>query len=135
MAVGSESDAGAVFLFSKDGQVWKFPAPQGSSVRALNFTPDGKYIGAATFGGDAYIFDKDKNIPIASWKVNASLGGIDIANDGSFITAGGTDKKLYIFDRKTKSKTNSLLMNILKKLIFRPMESTLPLAPVDRYIF
>ncbi|MEK9169215.1 MAG: hypothetical protein AAB788_00565 [Patescibacteria group bacterium] len=117
MAVGSESDAGAVFLFSKDkGQVWKFPAPQGSSVRALNFTPDGKYIGAATFGGDAYIFDKDKNIPIASWKVNASLGGIDIANDGSFITAGGTDKKLYIFDRKTKSKTEILFNEYLEEV-------------------
>ena len=105
-AVGSESDDGAVFLFSKDkGQVWKFPTPQRSSVRALNFTPNGKYIGAATFGGDAYIFDKDKNSPIASWKVNASLGGVDIADDGSFIAAGGTDNKLYIFDRNTKSKT------------------------------
>lgn len=106
MAVGSESDAGAVFLFSKDkGQVWKFSVPQGSSVRALNFTPNGKYIGAATFGGDAYIFGKEKGVPIISWKVNASLGGIDIADDGSFIAAGETDKKLYIFDRKTKSKT------------------------------
>lgn len=105
-AVGSESDDGAVFLFSKDkGQVWKFPTPQRSSVRALNFTPDGKYIGAATFGGDAYIFDKDKNSPIASWKVNASLGGIDIADDGSFIATGGTDNKLYILDKNTKSKT------------------------------
>lgn len=107
IAVGSESDAGAVFLFDKKSKspVWKFPTPQGSSVRALNFTPDGKYIGAATFGGDAYIFDKEKGAPIASWKVNASLGGIDIADDGSFIAAGGTDKKLYIFDRETKSKT------------------------------
>lgn len=106
MAVGSEADDGAVFLFSKDkGQVWKFPTPQRSSVRALNFTPNGKYIGAATFGGDAYIFDKDKNSPIASWKVNASLGGVDIADDGSFIAAGGTDNKLYVFDRNTRSKT------------------------------
>ncbi len=106
MAVGSEADAGAVFLFSKDkGQVWKFLTPQGSSVRALNFTPDGKYIGAATFGGNAYIFDKDKNSPIAEWKVNASLGGVDIADDGSIIASGGTDNKLYIFDRNTKSKT------------------------------
>ncbi len=105
-AVGSEADDGAIFLFSKDkGQIWKFPTPQRSSVRALNFTPDGKYIGAATFGGDAYIFDKDKNSPIASWKVNASLGGIDIADDGSFIAAGGTDNKLYIFDKNTKAKT------------------------------
>ncbi len=104
MAVGSESDAGAVFLFSKDkGQIWKFPTQQGSSVRALNFTPDGKYIGAATFGGDAYIFDKEKRVPIANWKVNASLGGIDIADDGSFIATGGTDKKLYIFDRGKKT--------------------------------
>ncbi|MEK7597986.1 MAG: WD40 repeat domain-containing protein [Patescibacteria group bacterium] len=117
IAVGSESDAGAVFLFSKDKrQVWKFPTPQGSSVRALNFTPDGKYIGAATFGGDAYIFDKDKNVPIASWKVNASLGGIDIADDGSFIAAGGTDKKLYIFDRKTKSKTEILFNEYLEEV-------------------
>ena len=106
IAVGSESDAGALFLFSKDrGQVWKFPTPGGSSVRALNFTPDGQYIGAATFGGNAYIFDKDKNIPIAEWKVDASLGGIDIADDGSFLAAGGTDNKLYIFDKNTKSKT------------------------------
>lgn len=106
-AVGSESDGGAVFLFSKNSRapLWKFSAPQGSSVRALNFTPDGRYIGTATFGGDAYIFDKEKGAPIASWKVNASLGGIDIADDGSFIAAGGTDKKLYIFDRDTKSKT------------------------------
>ena len=106
MAVGSEADDGAVFLFSKDkGQIWKFSTPGRSSIRALNFTPDGKYIGAATFGGDAYIFDKDKNSPIASWKVNASLGGIDIADDGSFIAAGGTDNKLYIFDKNTKAKT------------------------------
>jgi WD40 repeat protein len=106
-AVGSESDGGAVFLFSKNSKapLWKFPTQQGSSVRALNFTPDGTYIGAATFGGDAYIFDKEKGAPIANWKVDASLGGIDIADDGSFIAAGGTDKKLYIFDRDTKSKT------------------------------
>ncbi len=104
---GSESGDGAIFLFSRSAkkEVWKFPTPQGSSVRALNFTPDGTYIGAATFGGDAYIFNKEKGTPIANWKVNASLGGIDIADDGSFIAAGGTDKKLYIFDKDTKSKT------------------------------
>ena len=106
IAVGSEADAGAVFLFAKDGgQVWKFPTLQGSSVRALNLTPSGRYIGAATFDGDAYIFEKDRNNPIAGWKVNASLGGIDIADDGSFLAAGGTDKILYIFERDTKTKT------------------------------
>lgn len=101
LAVGSESDAGAVFFFRKNSKepIWKFPVPQSNSVRALNFTPNGKYIGAATFGGDAYIFDKDKNTPIAEWKVNASLGGIDIADDGSFIAAGGTDSKLHIFEK------------------------------------
>ncbi len=117
MAVGSEADAGAVFLFSKDkGQVWKFSTPQNSSVRALNFTPDGKYIGAATFGGDAFIFDKDKNTPIVSWKVDASLGAVDIADDASFIAAGGTDKKLYIFDKKTKSKTEILFNEYIEEI-------------------
>ena len=106
-AVGSEAGDGAVFLFSKDSKnpVWKFPVPQSSSVRALNYTPDGKYIGAATFDGDAYIFGKNKNTPIAEWKVNASLGGVDIADDGSFIATGGTDNKLYLFDKNTKLKT------------------------------
>lgn len=105
IAVSSESDAGAVFLFNKNSKtpVWKFPTPNGSSVRALNFTPDGKYIGAATFGGQAYIFDREKNTPIATWIVNnASLGGIDIADDGSFIAVGGTDNKLHLFDRGKK---------------------------------
>ncbi len=117
-AVGSESDGGAVFLFSKNlrAPLWKFPTQQGSSVRALNFTPDGTYIGAATFGGDAYIFDKEKGAPIANWKVNASLGGIDIADDGSFIAAGGTDKKLYIFDRDTKSKTEVLFDEYIEEI-------------------
>lgn len=106
-AVGSESDGGAVFLFNSEAKspAWKFPIPQGSSVRALNFTPDGQFIGAAAFGGNAYIFDKDKNVPVVEWKVNASLGGVDIADDGSFLAAGGTDKKLYIFNKDTKSKT------------------------------
>ena len=117
-AVGSEADDGAVFLFSKDSQkeVWKFSTPQRSSVRALNFTPDGQYIGAATFGGDAYIFDKAKNTPLASWKVNASLGGIDIADDGSFIATGGTDNKLYILDRNTKSKTEIPFNEYIKEV-------------------
>ncbi|MCL4382491.1 WD40 repeat domain-containing protein [Patescibacteria group bacterium] len=101
-AIGSESDAGAVFLFKTDSKepVWKFPTQNGSSVRALNFTPDGKFIGAATFGGQAYIFEKDKSSPVATWVVNnTALGGVDISDDGSFIAAGGTDKKLHLFEK------------------------------------
>ena len=104
-AVGSESDAGAVFLFNKNSKtpVWKFSTVGGSSVRALNFTPDGRYIGAATFGGQAYIFDRQSNRPAASWLVNnIALGGVDIADDGSFIAVGGTDNKLHLFDRDKK---------------------------------
>jgi len=100
-AVGSESDDGAVFFFSKDSNnpVWKFPAPQRSSFRALNITPDGKYIGGSTFKGDVYIFDKSSNIPVSHWQVDAALGGIDIADDGSFVAAGGTDNKLHVFQK------------------------------------
>lgn len=105
-AVGSESDRGAVFLFSKGSKepVWQFPTPNGSSVRALNFTPDGKYIGASTFGGQAYIFEKSLKEPVASWTFNAALGGIDIADDGSFIVVGGTDNKIHIFSKDQKTK-------------------------------
>ncbi len=106
MAVGSESDAGAIFLFKANSKepVWKFPTQNGSSVRALNFTPDGKFIGAATFGGQAYIFDKDKSSPVATWVVNnTALGGMDISDDGSFIAAGGKDKKLHIFKKGTQT--------------------------------
>ena len=101
-AVGSESNDGAVFLFSRNSNkpVWKAPMPDRSSARALNFTADGKYIGAATFKGDVFIFGRDSEIPISHWNVvNASFGGVDIAEDGSFIAAGGTDSKLYIFQR------------------------------------
>jgi len=101
LAVGSESDAGAVFLFKKGEQkpVWKFPTKNGSSVRALNFTPDGRFIGAATFGGQAYIFESGSSQPVAFWTVDGALGGIDIADDGTFIATGGTDKKLHIFEK------------------------------------
>lgn len=100
LAVGSESDAGAVFLFKKDSSrpVWKFSTSNGSSVRALNFTPDGNYIGAGTFGGQAYIFNRSSSQPVGSWTVNAALGGVDIADDGSFIAVAGTDNKLHLFD-------------------------------------
>ncbi|MEK7611411.1 MAG: WD40 repeat domain-containing protein [Patescibacteria group bacterium] len=99
-AVGSESDAGAVFLFKTAAAepVWKFSTPNGSSVRALSLTPSGKYIGAATFGGQVYIFDRENGLPAATWVVNnAALGGVDISDDGSFIAAGGTDNKVHIF--------------------------------------
>jgi len=99
---GSESSYGAVLLFSRDGKepIWKFPTPGNSSVRALGFTPDGRYIGAATFLGNVYIFAKESNQPINSWVIkNTSLGALDIANDGSFIAVGGTDNKVYIFER------------------------------------
>lgn len=108
-AVGSESDDGAVFLFSKnsDKPIWKFPMPERSSARALNFTSDGSYIGAATFKGDAYIFDRNSSTPISHWKVaGTSFGGIDIAEDGSFIVAGGTDSKLHIFKRGSTEPIN-----------------------------
>lgn len=104
-AAGSESDSGAVFLFKKGTQepVWKFTTQNGSSVRALSFTPNGKYIGAATFGGQVYIFDSKSNQPVDSWTVNVALGGVDISDDGSFIAAGGTDNKLHIFDRGSQT--------------------------------
>jgi len=101
-AVGSESGDGAVFVFSKESSqpLWKFSTPQRSSVRALNFTADGRYVGAATFKGDVYIFDRDSDLPVSHWNVgNVSLGGVDIAEDGSFIVTGGTDNKLHIFKR------------------------------------
>lgn len=119
IAVSSESDAGAVFLFNKNSKmpVWKFPTTGGSSVRALNFTPDGKYVGAATFGGQAYVFDKEKNTPIATWIVNnASLGGIDIADDGSFIAVGGTDNKIHLFDRDKREGVEILFDEYLEEI-------------------
>jgi len=107
LAVGSESDAGAVFLFKKDNQqpIWKFPTKNGSSVRALSFSPSGRYIGASTFGGQAYIFESSSSQPIASWSVQGALGGIDIADDGTFIATGGINKKLHIFE---KGKTTGI---------------------------
>ncbi|MCG2809710.1 MAG: WD40 repeat domain-containing protein, partial [Candidatus Portnoybacteria bacterium] len=111
-AVGSELDDGAVFLFSKDSSLpaWKAPMPDRSSVRALNLTADGNYIGAATFKGDVFIFGRDSNDPISHWKVDASLGGIDIAEDGNFVATGGTDNKLRIF-RKGASEVFSIDFN------------------------
>ncbi len=103
-AVGSESGDGAVFLFSKDSSkpIWKTPMPNSSSARALNFSSDGEYIGAATFGGDVYIFNRSSSTPVSHWKVsNTSLGGIDIAEDGSYVAVGGTDSQLHIFKRSS----------------------------------
>ncbi len=107
-AVGSESDDGAVFLFSQDSQkpIWKFSTAGKSSARALNFTSDGNYIGAATFNGDAYIFNSSSSTPISHWKIpNISFGGIDIAEDGSFIAAGSDNNKLYIFQKDNSIPT------------------------------
>jgi len=107
-AVGSESNDGAVFLFSKnsDKPIWKFPMPERSSARALNFTSDGNYIGAATFAGDVFIFGRNSSSPISHWNINTSLGGIDIAQDGSFVAAGGTDNQLHIFTKGSNGSSS-----------------------------
>lgn len=105
-AVGSEADRGAIFLFSKKNKnpLWEFPTPDRSSVRALNFTPDGKFIGAATFGGQAYIFARESKEPVVTWNLDVALDGIDIADDGSFIVAGGRDNKVHILSKDQKTK-------------------------------
>ena len=112
---GSESGDGAVFLFSKDTKepIWKFSIPENASVRALGFTPDSRYIGAATmFGGNVYIFSKDSSQPINSWLIgNASLGALDIADDGSYIAVGGTDNKVHIFERNSTSQNAEFELN------------------------
>ncbi|MFH1551497.1 MAG: WD40 repeat domain-containing protein [bacterium] len=117
-AVGSESDAGAVFLFSKNSKepIWKFPTANNSSVRALNFTPDGQYIGASTLSGHAYIFGNASNQPIATWTFNAALGGIDIADDGSFIVAGGTDNKIHILSKDKKINLEVLFEEYVEEI-------------------
>jgi len=127
-AVGSESDAGAVFFFRKNSKepIWKFPVPQGSSVRALNFTPSGKYIGAATFGGQVFIFDSSSSQPISSWSLNnVAIGGIDIADDGSYITIGGTDKKLHIFEKG---------LQIGKEILFNEYVEEIDISANGKYI-
>jgi len=98
---GAESDGGAVFLFSPNSTrpIWKFPIPGNSSVRALSFTPDGQYIGAATMAGQTYIFSKNSNKPLYSWSINAPLGAVDIADDGSFLVTGGTDNQIHILTK------------------------------------
>lgn len=108
IAVGSESDGGAVFMFTKDSKapLWRFPIPQSGSVRALNFTPDGQYIGATTLIGNAYIFSKDSNRPISSWEIaGTALGAMDIADDGGFIAVGGTDNMVHILDKDSRKDT------------------------------
>jgi len=111
----SESSDGAVFLFSIDSKepVWKFTTPDNASVRALGFTPDSMYIGAATmFGGNVYIFSKDSNQPVNSWNIkNVSLGALDIADDGSYIAVGGTDNKVHIFERNNPSQNAEFDLN------------------------
>jgi len=112
---GSESSDGAVFLFSIDSKepVWKFTTPDNASVRALGFTPDSMYIGAATmFGGNVYIFSKDSNQPVNSWNIkNVSLGALDIADDGSYLAVGGTDNKVHIFERNNPSQNAEFDLN------------------------
>jgi len=101
-----------VFLFSrgKKEPIWKFTTPKNSSISALGFTPDGRYIGAATFWENAYIFSKDSNQPVNSWVVkNTSPGALDIADDESFIAVGSNDTKVHIFERN-----NPMLPYILK---------------------
>lgn len=127
-AVGSESNDGAVFLFSRESNspLWKASMPDRSSVRALNFTADGQYIGAATFKGDVFIFGRDSDKPISHWNVaNVSLGGVDIAEDGSFIAAGGTDNKLHIFQRDSV---------VLKSIDFNEYVQEVDIAANAKYI-
>jgi len=127
-AVGSESDGGAVFLFSQSSSkpIWQFPTPNGSSVRALNFTPDGNYIGAATFLGDVYLFSKENNQPLDHWQVqNTALGGLDIADDGSFIATGGIDNKVHLFEKGVQTG---------KEITFNEYVEEIDIAANSKYV-
>jgi hypothetical protein len=87
--------------------IWKYETPLKKSVRALSMTPDGKFIGAATFGGDILLFDKKSNNPIQHIKINSSIGAFDLSDDGSIFMTGSADKKVRIYksgENKTKAE-------------------------------
>lgn len=102
-AFGAESDNGAVHLFQKDSDqaLWKLPTPRNKSVRSLAITPDGQYIGAATFGGDAYILSRESSNPLRNFKVQERLGAADISDDGTYLAVGGSNKGIYLFSQES----------------------------------
>lgn len=100
-AYGVESAYGAIVLMDKTTKkiLWKYETPEGRSVRALAMTPNGEFIGAATFGGDILIFDKNSNKPVKQLKINSTIGAFDMADDGTLFATGSTDKKVRIFEK------------------------------------
>ena len=101
VAYGVESGYGAIVLMSKNSRqvIWKYETPSRKSVRALSMTPDGKYIGAGTFGGDILLFESKSNIPVEKIKINSSIGAFDLSDDGSIFLTGSADKKVRIYKR------------------------------------
>lgn len=101
VAYGVESGYGAIVLMNKNSKqiVWKYETPSRKSVRALTITPDGKFIGAGTFGGDVLLFEKKSNNPIEHLKINSSIGAFDLSDDGSIFLTGSADKKVRIYKR------------------------------------
>ncbi len=112
-AFGAESDDGAVHLFSKDStqELWKFSVRGKFNVRTAAITPDGQYIGAATFGGNGYILSRESNVPLKQFSVQERLGAADLSDDGQYLAAGGSNKNLYLFSRESGSQVWQVALN------------------------
>jgi len=112
-AFGIESGYGGIALLNRNSNqpVWKFDTPGKKSVRSLSITPDGKYLGAGTFGGDIFIFSSQSPSPESSWKLNTAIGALDISGDASMVAAGGTDKKVHLFQKGQQEQKAEILLN------------------------
>ncbi|OGD78471.1 hypothetical protein A2368_00035 [Candidatus Collierbacteria bacterium RIFOXYB1_FULL_49_13] len=119
VAYGVESDYGAIVLMSKNSKqiIWKYETPSNKSVRALTMTPDGKFIGAGTFGGDILLFETKSSNPVERFKINSSIGAFDLSDDGSVFMTGSADKKVRIYKRgETKAKAEIKLNEYVGEL-------------------
>jgi len=88
-----------VYLWDRETAEWQvWPAPPGTSLNHVEFSPDGQLLAATTFAGDLLLWDAHTQELLVNRRITTSdIAAVRFSPGGQYIAVGGWDSVIWLW--------------------------------------